>query len=130
VFDQDPRAGGMIWSQIPRFRLPMEVIDEEVGYILDLGVEFRGGTKIGSMKSCSRRTTTRSSSARARRAAATSTFRGAGSGEEHPYRHRLAFFRFLRPHRQDRQARDRAGRRQHRHGLLPVFQAAGGEDVK
>ena len=28
----------------------MEVIDEEVGYVLDLGVEFRGGTKIGSMK--------------------------------------------------------------------------------
>jgi NADPH-dependent glutamate synthase beta subunit-like oxidoreductase len=50
VFDQDPRAGGMIWSQIPRFRLPMEVIDEEVGYILDLGVEFKGGTRIGSMK--------------------------------------------------------------------------------
>jgi len=50
VFDQDPRAGGMIWSQIPRFRLPMEVIDEEVGYILDLGVEFKGGAKIGSMK--------------------------------------------------------------------------------
>jgi NADPH-dependent glutamate synthase beta subunit-like oxidoreductase len=50
VFDQDMRAGGMIWSQIPRFRLPMEVIDEEVGYILDLGVEFKGGTKIGSMK--------------------------------------------------------------------------------
>jgi NADPH-dependent glutamate synthase beta subunit-like oxidoreductase len=50
VFDQDPRAGGMIWSQIPRFRLPMEVIDEEVGYILDLGVEFRGGAKIGSLK--------------------------------------------------------------------------------
>jgi NADPH-dependent glutamate synthase beta subunit-like oxidoreductase len=50
VFDQDPRAGGMIWSQIPRFRLPLEVIDEEVGYILDLGVEFRGGVKIESMK--------------------------------------------------------------------------------
>jgi NADPH-dependent glutamate synthase beta subunit-like oxidoreductase len=50
VFDQDPRAGGMIWSQIPRFRLPMEVIDEEVGYVLDLGVEFKGGVKIGSMK--------------------------------------------------------------------------------
>jgi len=50
VFDQDPRAGGMIWSQIPRFRLPMEVIDEEVGYIMDLGVEFKGGTKISSMK--------------------------------------------------------------------------------
>jgi NADPH-dependent glutamate synthase beta subunit-like oxidoreductase len=50
VFDQDPRAGGMIWSQIPRFRLPLEVIDEEVGYILDMGVEFKGGVKIGSMK--------------------------------------------------------------------------------
>jgi NADPH-dependent glutamate synthase beta subunit-like oxidoreductase len=50
VFDQDPRAGGMIWSQIPRFRLPMEVIDEEVGYILGLGVEFRGGVRIDSLK--------------------------------------------------------------------------------
>jgi NADPH-dependent glutamate synthase beta subunit-like oxidoreductase len=50
VFDQDPRAGGMIWSQIPRFRLPMEVIDEEVGYILGLGVEFRGGRRIDSLK--------------------------------------------------------------------------------
>jgi NADPH-dependent glutamate synthase beta subunit-like oxidoreductase/ferredoxin len=40
VFDQDPRAGGMIWSQIPRFRLPLEVIDEEVNYILNLGVSF------------------------------------------------------------------------------------------
>jgi formate dehydrogenase beta subunit len=50
VFDQDPRAGGMIWSQIPRFRLPLEVIDEEVGYILELGVEFKGGHKIESMK--------------------------------------------------------------------------------
>jgi formate dehydrogenase (NADP+) beta subunit len=50
VYDQDPRAGGMIWSQIPRFRLPEEVIDEEVGYILDLGVAFKGGVKIESMK--------------------------------------------------------------------------------
>ena len=50
VFDQDPRAGGMIWSQIPRFRLPMEVIDEEVGYILALGVEFEPGVRIDSLK--------------------------------------------------------------------------------
>ncbi len=49
VFDQDHRAGGMIWTQIPRFRLPMEVIDEEVGYILDLGVSFVQ-RKISSMK--------------------------------------------------------------------------------
>ena len=50
VFDQDARAGGMIRSQIPRFRLPEEVIDEETGYVLDLGVEFRGGVRIDSME--------------------------------------------------------------------------------
>jgi len=50
VFDQYPRAGGMIRTQIPRFRLPEEVIDEEVGYVLGTGVEFRGGVRIGSMK--------------------------------------------------------------------------------
>ena len=50
IFDQDPRAGGMIWSQIPRFRLPMEVIDEEVGYILDLGVDFKPGVRIDSLQ--------------------------------------------------------------------------------
>ncbi|MDA8110138.1 MAG: FAD-dependent oxidoreductase [Betaproteobacteria bacterium] len=50
VFDRDKRAGGMIWSQIPRFRLPLEVIDEEVGYILDLGVELKAGVEITSMK--------------------------------------------------------------------------------
>ncbi|HEY2336074.1 MAG TPA: FAD-dependent oxidoreductase [Burkholderiales bacterium] len=49
VFDQDPRAGGMIWSQIPRFRLPLEVIDEEVNYVLNLGVTFKQ-RKIASMK--------------------------------------------------------------------------------
>ena len=50
VFDQDPKAGGMIRTQIPRFRLPEEVIDEEVGHVLDIGVEFRGGVRIDSMK--------------------------------------------------------------------------------
>ncbi len=49
IFDQDPKPGGMIWSQIPRFRLPEEVIDEEVGYILNLGVTFKQ-RKIESMK--------------------------------------------------------------------------------
>jgi NADPH-dependent glutamate synthase beta subunit-like oxidoreductase len=50
VYDGDARAGGMIRSQIPKFRLPEEVIDEEVGYVLDLGVEFRGGAYVSSMK--------------------------------------------------------------------------------
>src|SRR5215203_1046996 len=50
VFDSDSRAGGMIRTQIPRFRLPESVIDEEVGYILDLGVTFRSGQYIDSLK--------------------------------------------------------------------------------
>lgn len=50
VFDGESQAGGFIRTQIPRFRLPESVIDEETGYILDLGVEFRGGERIESMK--------------------------------------------------------------------------------
>ncbi len=51
VFDGEDRAGGMIRSQIPKFRLPEEIIDEEVGYILDLGVDYKGGVWIDSLKS-------------------------------------------------------------------------------
>ncbi len=50
VFDSDPKAGGFMRTQVPRFRLPEAVIDEETGYILDLGVEFHGGKKIESLK--------------------------------------------------------------------------------
>ena len=50
VFDGDKKAGGFMRTQVPRFRLPEEVIDEEVGYITRLGVTFRGGEYIGSMK--------------------------------------------------------------------------------
>ena len=50
VFDGDKHAGGMMRTQIPKFRLPDSVIDEETNYVLDLGVEFRGGTRIDSMK--------------------------------------------------------------------------------
>jgi formate dehydrogenase beta subunit len=50
VYDGDPKAGGMIRTQIPRFRLPETVIDEEVGYILNLGIEPRFGQRIDSMK--------------------------------------------------------------------------------
>jgi NADPH-dependent glutamate synthase beta subunit-like oxidoreductase len=49
IYDGDVQAGGMIRSQIPKFRLPETVIDEEVGYILDMGIEFRGGTRIDSL---------------------------------------------------------------------------------
>ncbi|MBT9473652.1 MAG: FAD-dependent oxidoreductase [Pseudomonadota bacterium] len=50
LFDGEAKAGGMIRSQIPRFRLPEEVIDEEVGYITGLGMEVRLGQRIDSLK--------------------------------------------------------------------------------
>ncbi|MFI4939495.1 MAG: FAD-dependent oxidoreductase [Burkholderiales bacterium] len=49
IFDGEAKAGGFMRSQIPRFRLPESVIDEETGYILDMGVEFKGGQRVDSM---------------------------------------------------------------------------------
>jgi len=50
VYDADKKAGGMIRSQIPRFRLPEEVIDEEVGYITALGPVMHLQQRVESMK--------------------------------------------------------------------------------
>ena len=50
VFDSDVQAGGMMRSQIPKFRLPDEVIDEEVGYALSTGGEFVASRRIDSLK--------------------------------------------------------------------------------
>src|SRR5262249_52578687 len=50
MFDGDQRAGGMIRSQIPRFRLPESVIDEGGGYILDMGGTPRLGERVDSLK--------------------------------------------------------------------------------
>lgn len=50
LFDGDNKMGGMIRTQIPRFRLPEEVIDEEVGYIDGLGIEFRAEQRVDSLK--------------------------------------------------------------------------------
>ncbi len=49
VYETDPRAGGFMRTQVPRFRLPEDVIDEEVGYVLGLGVTLRSNTRIASM---------------------------------------------------------------------------------
>ncbi len=50
IYDGDTRAGGMIRSQIPKFRLPEEVIDEEVGYIAAMGPEMRLGQRVESLR--------------------------------------------------------------------------------
>ncbi|WP_372786272.1 FAD-dependent oxidoreductase [Phenylobacterium sp.] len=50
IYDGDAKAGGMIRSQIPRFRLPETVIDEEVGYITGLGMTLKLSERIDSLK--------------------------------------------------------------------------------
>ena len=51
VYDGEAKAGGFMRTQIPRFRLPESVIDEETGYVLDLGVKFVSGQRVDSLKS-------------------------------------------------------------------------------
>jgi NADPH-dependent glutamate synthase beta subunit-like oxidoreductase/ferredoxin len=51
IYDADPFAGGMMRTQIPKFRLPETVLDEECKYILDLEPETRFGQRIDSLKS-------------------------------------------------------------------------------
>lgn len=41
VFDREPKAGGMVRTRVPHFRVPEEIVDEETSYILDNGVTFQ-----------------------------------------------------------------------------------------
>jgi len=50
VFEALHRAGGLMISNIPSFRLPEEVLDEEIGYIENMGVEIKYNSRIDSLK--------------------------------------------------------------------------------
>jgi NADPH-dependent glutamate synthase beta subunit-like oxidoreductase len=50
LFDEWHKGGGMMRTQIPAFRLPEEVLDEEVGYVLDMGVITHFNHYVDSMK--------------------------------------------------------------------------------
>jgi NADPH-dependent glutamate synthase beta subunit-like oxidoreductase/ferredoxin len=50
IFDGDTKSGGMMRSQIPRFRLPESVTDEECDQIIDMGAETRFGHFVDSLK--------------------------------------------------------------------------------
>lgn len=47
VFEALPAAGGMLRKSMPEYRLPRKVLDNEIQYLTDLGVEIRTNTKIG-----------------------------------------------------------------------------------
>ena len=50
IFEAMHRPGGLMISNIPSFRLPEEVLDEEIGYILDQGVELKTNSRVESLK--------------------------------------------------------------------------------
>jgi len=51
LYDENPKGGGFMRSQIPSFRLPEAVLDQEVDYVLDMGVTRHFNTRVESMKS-------------------------------------------------------------------------------
>jgi formate dehydrogenase (NADP+) beta subunit len=50
IFEKLPRPGGLMRVNIPAFRLPEQVLDEEIDYIVDMGVEVRYNTQVDSLK--------------------------------------------------------------------------------
>jgi len=50
LYDEQKKGGGFMRSQIPSFRLPETVLDEEVNYILDLGIHTHFNSYVKSMK--------------------------------------------------------------------------------
>jgi formate dehydrogenase beta subunit len=50
IFEKGPRPGGLMRVNIPAFRLPESVLDEEIGYITDLGVEVKYDSPVTSLR--------------------------------------------------------------------------------
>ena len=50
LYERDPVPGGLMRTNIPSFRLPAGVLDEEVGMVLGMGVNARFGAEITSLK--------------------------------------------------------------------------------
>jgi NADPH-dependent glutamate synthase beta subunit-like oxidoreductase len=50
MFEQLDKTGGLMRTNIPAFRLPAEVLDEEINTIVDMGVDLRLGVPINSLK--------------------------------------------------------------------------------
>ena len=50
IFEALATTGGLMRTNIPQFRLPPKVLDEEIGYILDMGVDLKLNHPIDSMQ--------------------------------------------------------------------------------
>ena len=49
LYDAQAKGGGFMRSEIPSFRLPESVPEEEVGYVLDMGIKAHFNTYVDSM---------------------------------------------------------------------------------
>jgi formate dehydrogenase (NADP+) beta subunit len=50
ILEKLPRPGGLMRINIPAFRLPERVLDEEIDYIVDMGVDVRYNSPVASLK--------------------------------------------------------------------------------
>ncbi|HZL21100.1 MAG TPA: FAD-dependent oxidoreductase [Polyangia bacterium] len=50
IFEKNALPGGLMRTNVPSFRLPAKVLDEEIAMIVDMGVEVRYGAPVASMK--------------------------------------------------------------------------------
>jgi NADPH-dependent glutamate synthase beta subunit-like oxidoreductase/ferredoxin len=51
IFEKGPRPGGLMRINIPAFRLPEQVLDEEIGYIVNMGVTMKYDSPVTSLQS-------------------------------------------------------------------------------
>ena len=50
IFEKNSRPGGLMRTNVPSFRLPAPVLDEEIAMIVDMGADVRYGTPVQSLK--------------------------------------------------------------------------------
>ena len=125
IFEQFGEPGGLMRTNIPSFRLPHTVLNEEMNMILDMGVDLKLNHPIESLR------------ALLDKGGFDAVFVGSGAPKgqgaeparppgrrgQHPHRHLLARVGGLRAHREDRRAGADHRRGQYRDGLLPHLAA-------
>ena len=121
IFEQWGVPGGLMRTNIPSFRLPAEVLNDEIAQIVEMGVDLKLNHPIKSMKEL------------LDKGGFDAVFVGAGApkgkelklpgraegGRQHPYRHHLARVGGVRAHQVHRREGADHRRGQHGDGLLP-----------
>ena len=112
-------------TNIPSFRLPAEVLNDEIAQIVEMGVDLKLNHPIKSMKELLDQGRLRRGVRRRGRAEGqgAQTTRARRSGRQHSHRHHLARVGGVRAHQVHRREGAHHRRRQHGDGLLPHLAA-------